>query len=887
MNRSLWPEGVEVHQIDLVRNTQDAIDAIAARYTSTNQMGIAAGLEIRPDDAPNNDKLRVANGSGYTSSGELVIVSTVQTAIALADPTVGAINYILAVYTEVYGDPQAHEDLGTTLPTSAIGSYRIVVLTAAQWQSLSITDPNLNNNSRDRSVLLAIVTGSGGVLSQNNIQSPLDYPPVYYVTQPTTISGVYVNSVSTTSQSGTGTLTYLSGPKTLQWAAPGDSIGLPSGSITTNGTFTIYSSNASYAITVTVTVLDLPSAPATIINNITVSSIYSQDIPRLTGVDNSHRHMLGSGIPSMRNPHALTLADIGGDLSGALQQHQVEMHANGIYDPDNLGPTQTQLVSSIVIGSGINDVVYVSSFDIHGVAYINGLRVTSLTGSNIIAFDDVDDTHIGLYGVYLEPNGTISKTLRLSVNPIQPDVFGGNVQPVDISDYDNTFNTSNNYSINYDGSGNFSLTGTNGAYPTFWVPYTNRDARGILRLPYPRFVGDSPPVIGAYNYIDIWIGTVATSWGLANSLSLTVYDRLPQETSFQLSYVVSQGMPSGVGTVMLGWGQYGQPTVQRELNVIDRRLFGTLAGADINQATIGKEKIKDLSQEQVFNAIGYTPYPYSNPSGFALRTGAAGAEPTVTSHVMYADVAGSGGTPTSWASLSGKPTSLASMADIGSVNANKFTETMWFNNGIELPFTQSIRWGNTQYIQGANDGSFNMVGGNVNVGVGKYISWGGFNKVGYEGGNFTVYQGSYLHGSVTIDGILYMNSTLIRQVANPINPQDAATKYYVDNRSSSTIFVGGRLYGSGNWTSYPPGVVDNIIWSGPPSENEWTFTWYPAQYQFVSLVCMGALSDPGSGAMFTIKKMDEAAGAVRVGTFANSGAWDYYPFFYMACFIKL
>jgi hypothetical protein len=644
---------------------------------------------------------------------------------------------------------------------------------------------------------------------------------------------------------------------------------------------------------VTVTVTALPSAPASIINNITVSSIYSQDIPRLTGVDNSHRHMLGSGIPSVKNPHALTLADIGGDLSGALQQHQIEMHANGIYDPYNLGPAQTQLVSSIVIGSGINDVVYVSSFDTHGIAYINGLRVTSLTGSNLIAFDDVDGTHIGLYGVYLEPNGTISKTLRLLVGSAQPDAFGGNVQPIDISDYDNTFNITNNYSINWNPSigpaGSFSLTGPNGAYPTFWVPYTNRDSRGILRLPYPRYVGDTAPVVGAHNYIDIWIGTAATSWGTARSLSFTIYDRPPQETSFLLSYVVSQGIPVGVGTVMLGWGQYGQPTVQRELNIVDRRLFGTLAGADINQVTIGKEKIKDLSQEQVFNAIGYIPYNGpANLSGFALRTGAVGAEPIVTSHVMYADVAGSGGTPTTWSSLSGRPTSLTSMADISSTNANKFTETVWFNNGIELPFAQGIRWGNTQYIQGANDGSFNMVGGNINVDAAKWVSWGSTHRIGYAGSNvFIVQSAAEIQGGLTVTGTQVNNGYLIRSVANPLADQDVATKYYVDHHVSNIRFVGGRLYGSGNWTSYPPGVVDNIIWSGPPSENEWTFTWYPAQYQFVSLVCMGALSDPGSGAMFTIKKMDEAAGAVRVGTFANSGAWDYYPFFYMACFIKL
>ena len=820
MNRSLWPEGVEVHQVDLVRETQDTINAIAVRYTSTSQMGVLAGLEVTPWVDPlivaaDGTQLHISNGAGYSSNGELVVVPVAQTGVVLANTTALAVNYVLAVYTEVYGNPQVHEDLGTTLPTSATGSYRIVVLTASQWNVLPVTDPNLNNNSRDRSVILAIVTATGGVLSPGNIQGPPAYPTIYYVSQPITISGVRVDGVSSTSQPGSGTLTYNTVAKTLQWAAPGDTVGLASPPITTNGALTLLSANPTYTITVTITVLDLPVAPPVIVNNITLSSIYSQTIPRLSGIDDAHRHMIGSGVPSTTNPHALTLADIGTDIGGLVQQHQVEMHANGILDPNGVGPASTSLVSSVLSGSGIDDVVRVSSMAANGVVYINGLRLTSLTGSNSMGFTDVDPANIELYGVYMQPNGTLSKQRRALVSPTS--AFSGSVQPVNISDYSHVFDATSvpgDFSIQYNsGLNSFALVGP--AYPTQWVSRTLIDGRGILRLPYNAV----PPVVSTvgngYNYIEVWIDP---AWsGATTSLPLQIYQRPTIETSYLLSYVVSQGIPAafGVTTVMLGWGQYGSLPVNRLTHIIDRRLFGTLAGVDINEATIGKEKIKDLSQEQVFNAIGYVPYNGgTNPSGFALRTGAAGAEPTVTSHVMYADVAGSGGTPTTWSTLSGRPSGLATMS-----GGQTFTQPMYFNSGIELLYGQIVRWGLNQYLVGDNVGNFNFIGtgSKVTMSATSKISWGGFNEVGYNGGVFNIANDALVAGAFTVGGYWYGNAAAyqIRNIADPLLPQDVATKAYVDShggRGAAVTFMNYTSAGSPTPVTATPLYVSYMPW---------------------------------------------------------------------------
>ena len=260
MNRSLWPEGVEVHQIDLVRDTQNTIDGILSRYVSTNVMGVVSGLSVTPSDT-NQALLNISSGVGYSSNGQLVAVTTPQINISLADATLGAINYVLAIYTEVYTAPQAHEDLGTTLPTAAVGSYRIAVLTESQWNALPISDPNLNNNSRDRSVILAIVTGTGGLLAQGNIQSPPAYQDIKNVTQPTSLlTGVYVNGVYPTTPIGTGSLLYTHtiGGRTLAWKAPDDATyGSASANITKDTTITLTSSTSEYTITVTITFIDL------------------------------------------------------------------------------------------------------------------------------------------------------------------------------------------------------------------------------------------------------------------------------------------------------------------------------------------------------------------------------------------------------------------------------------------------------------------------------------------------------------------------------------------------------------------------------------------------------------------------------------------------------
>lgn len=908
MNRSLWPEGCEVHQQDLARDTQDTIDAIASRYTSATFMGIAGGLEVTPAVAAG--KIQVSNGTGYSPNGEQIIVPVAQNNISLATYTATALNYVIAVYTEIYGDPRPHEDLGTTLPTSAVGSFRIAVLTASAWNALPVSDPNLNNNSRDRSVLLAIVTANGSSLNpivQGDIQGPAAYSPVYFISQPATISGVRIAGVSVNTLAGSGTLTYTiaAGQRKLQWAAPGDTAGPVSAVITANSTITLFSASASpqYTITVVVTFIDLPAAPPTIVNNITVSSIYAQPIPRLSAIDDAHRHMLGSGIPNVNNPHALTLADIGADIGGVIQQHQVEMHANGLLDPFNIGAASPSLRTTILGTGTSNDVVHVAPITTDGIIYINGLRIPGIVGSSNVAFDDVNINYIELYGVYMQANGTLTKTLRLQLNPPPsgsgevaplPDPFSGSIQPVDISDYNTVFDPLQDIQIAFNktaapgGQPAFRLVPPSGwAWPITWTPVSNWNGLNILRLPYPTSPTDTTiPAAAALNYIDVWVNPAfLVSPPTSTSVFLRIYERPSPETSYLISYVVSQGIPLayGVTTVMLGWGPYANPVIRTD-HTIDRRLFGTLAGIDINNNTIGKEKIKDLSNSQVINAIGYIPYDgIANLRPFALNRNAVDvvAGPSGNSAVKYAEVAGSGGTTTTWPSLVSTGTVPAALA--GMVSGNTFNQNVFFNYGLEMPQNQVVRWTSSGALVGDALGQISSTGPFISNSFIRSATY--LQSMAYISAQQYITAGGYITSGGDVN-LPLSNTYTVKNVKDPLVDYDAANKRYVDSKTSVIIVSGIASLPYPYGSAWPSGIV-NITWAGAPSENEWTFSWNSSVYNFLSIVCTGANPDPGNGSMLTIKTMFKTASTIRMGTFSSGGAWDNYPFYWIMTFQRI
>jgi hypothetical protein len=84
------------------------------------------------------------------------------------------------------------------------------------------------------------------------------------------------------------------------------------------------------------------------------------------------------------------------------------------------------------------------------------------------------------------------------------------------------------------------------------------------------------------------------------------------------------------------------------------------------------------------------------------------------------------------------------------------------------------------------------------------------NIAGSLGGSFVCFGGVSISKDVFVGGTLNVNSNVIKNVANPIDDQDAATKYYVDNKTY------GNLLGSVGNTQIVTGSTDpNKITSHP------------------------------------------------------------------------
>ena len=325
MDRSLYPEGVEVHQRDLERTETTKSFHVRQRHIDTTVMGVVSGCEVTINGS-SAVLIDIASGSGYTPNGEYIEVSSASTQ-SLADYANGVDNYVLAVYYETNLELQPHETNGESYPTSAIRSSRLVILTETEYNALSDTDDNLNNNAKDRALILAIVTakGTGVSLTSNDVALPTIFDTAITASKTNNITGVSLITLSRNTESGTGILSYTSATQRITWQAPDDTNPGASQVISTSGTYTLKSSTISKTITILV-VSSLPGSNAT--DNVTISNIYAQDISRLSSEDIQHRGLLGSGIPTTTNPHGLTLVDLG--ATSEMLTHQDRFHANGI-----------------------------------------------------------------------------------------------------------------------------------------------------------------------------------------------------------------------------------------------------------------------------------------------------------------------------------------------------------------------------------------------------------------------------------------------------------------------------------------------------------------------------------------------------------------------------
>lgn len=556
--RSIWPPFVEVTSKALIYESDSRISDLRELITDETTTGVLSGLAVTVNGS-DATKVDIALGSAFAPNGDFMGLLTGQTGLSLANSTLGILNYVLLVYDEVNILPEAHETDGTTRYTRATVSPRVVVLTAAQYAALPPTASVLSQNAKDRAVLVAVVTGTGGTLSSGNIANANSFDGVLQATQPTNITGVTIISVSRTTPTGNGLLSFNSTTKNIQWQAPTEgSLGVTV-TLTTSGVYTV-TSLTGYTISINVVYSQLPSSNKT--DAIVISDIYHQTVPRFTGVDIQHRSLLGSGVPSSGNPHGMTLEDLSPGAGSTLEEHQDVMHANGI-----VRFSSGSLFASTVNTGAAPDTLTVTGFASGDIVYVNGKRIIALASSNVIPFSD-GSTEPSTYLIYLTQDGTLAKTLMTKF-PTGSSLYD-KIQILDVYGFSGT----TAYPLVFTNGGLISFNGG----PTYTAPSVD----SILRIYGPNRI----------EYVDLFVKGASTP-GSTQTDSVTIYTSIDMEENLPVNTVAWSG--SATGFLGFGWGAASSPNA-----TYDKRLYGTLNEAEtrkdaglINTAQLMYEVIGD------------------------------------------------------------------------------------------------------------------------------------------------------------------------------------------------------------------------------------------------------------------------------------------------------
>jgi hypothetical protein len=420
MQRTKYWNQTRPTDIQLGWTETSKINAIRQRLRSSAQMGIAWGFVVTVNGT-DNTKIDISRGEGYsggmflvnefetTGSGERISTyvdspsgtddtGPAATQQALADYTAGVENYVSLVFGEVESQPLAERAFPfQNRQTVVTETFTVSVLTAAQWGVLDSEELN-------KRILVAIVTanGAGTALTTASIDQfvqPKTHPSA---SAPTALTGVTIVSLAEVTPLGTATLRWDASASELYYTAPGDTEGTGV-AFADSGSFTLYSNNTIYSITVNINFASL-STVSSQSETISISSFYGRTIPMFSAVDQIHRDMVGSGQPVATNPHGLTLDDIGG---GGFD-HADLFHVNGIsHDADS-----DQLNCQI---DAINDRVqvtnlggYANSFLVDGnTAELISGYAAGAAGYESFAGLPADDP--GDYLIYLDSNAALQR----------------------------------------------------------------------------------------------------------------------------------------------------------------------------------------------------------------------------------------------------------------------------------------------------------------------------------------------------------------------------------------------------------------------------------------------------------------------------------------------
>ena len=378
MDRSTYPDRVEVQATDLQRDASAREEHITRRHRDITTPGIVTGCVV--SNGSTAGRLAVTAGRAYTSGGHWLDVPASATGgEAAADSTVAnpasqaPNNLVCAVYTEVEGNPGAHETDGTVKNREATRSARLAVFTQAQYDALPATDTDLSKDAVDRTVVLARCWADGNGVNMAAIVNRVADAVVYSAGALTTITGVNIVSFTTdTTTTDTwdsttnGQLRFTPGaPPTLEYQAPNDGAFGAAVGLAADGSVSLASFGGSPSMSVDVERAFLPVGGGVLTDSFSVTKMYENDgVERFSGDDDRHRSALGLAAAKSGNPHGSRLEDFlsgfGRGLQGLLLGDNLDS-ATGALIPrlvaDRAAQTYTLLFHSSLAGAAANTVV--------------------------------------------------------------------------------------------------------------------------------------------------------------------------------------------------------------------------------------------------------------------------------------------------------------------------------------------------------------------------------------------------------------------------------------------------------------------------------------------------------------------------------------------------
>ncbi len=401
MKRTKYFADTAPGQEQLNNHVDVTIEGIKERFLSESYMGIVSGMVVTPDTIPTN--VAIAPGTGFVPNGERINVPSAIRPVSLADYTLGAKNYIVLKYTESEDTPLPERFHPIQHNTIVREGYSVEVLTASQWASLTTTQ-------REERLLVAIVTakGVGQPITTTDIQNAVLPGRFLTASQPMNITGVLIVAIDQTTPVGFGTLsfTYAGGVLTMTWASPGGAVGAAV-NVSVVGEYTLTSA-APDSKTIKVSVDPTATPTVSVTDSIQTILLYDLDVPIQSAQDNVHRMMIGTGFANSRNPHGLSLEDLGVTETGQVREHQDRMHSNGIYKRSDSGVLM--VTAQLASGSHLNDFLSIQIPAGNDSYYVKGYKHATVAPSEV-DFDDAG-TQLELYEVYIDKEGNIGKSLR-------------------------------------------------------------------------------------------------------------------------------------------------------------------------------------------------------------------------------------------------------------------------------------------------------------------------------------------------------------------------------------------------------------------------------------------------------------------------------------------